>query len=352
MKMVVICGMSDEKVRARLLPLVQIDSVKQVLLIRRKAFEMEKVKNYSPPMFIRWSLLLAEIFRILTLFFVCVKEKPSMIYAIYFIPHGIYAGLIGRLFHIPVVHELIGTDRPKVSKSKFFQKLLSQGKRIGVRGTESREQLIALGLPREKFFISNSVNILDFDLFKPTPMTKEYDLIYCGHMDQNKQVDIILDAFIAIQRDHPEITMVLVGDGPERQNLEEKVNRIGLNRQVFFVGKQPYQAIPDFLNKSRIFVMASAFEGLPVAMLEALSCGLPVVVPDIGDIRDIAFHEYNALLLKITNAEAITVAISHIINDDSLYDKLKAGAYETRRKFVETFTIADAQKTWKEIIEN
>lgn len=352
MKLAVVCGMSDDKVKARLLPLVKLDSVDEIFLIRRKPLEMEKVKIYSPPRIIQGSLLLSEIYRIFTLFFMCVKEKPAMIYAIYFVPHGIYAGLIGGLFHIPVVHELIGTDRPKVSKSKFYQKLLSQGKRIGVRGAVSCEQLISLGIPKEKFFISNAVNILDFDHFKPQQGNKNFDLIYCGYMDKNKQVGLILDAFITLQQSHPEATMILVGDGPERQSLEAKVNHAGLSQQVSFVGKQPFQAIPDFLNQSRIFVMASAFEGLPVAMIEALSCGLPVVVPDVGDIRDLAIHKYNAWLLKESSPDAITEALFQIINDQELYQTLQAGAFETRSKFVETFTIADVQETWKGILEN
>jgi len=352
MKLVVICGMSDDKVRARLLPLVRLETVKQIFLIRRSSLAMEKVSTFSPPKVMRWSLILSEIYRLLVLISLCIKEKPACIYAIYFVPHGVYAGLVGWLLQIPVVHELIGTDRPKVTKRKFFQRLLSRGKRIGVRGTTSRDQLVSLGIPEEKFFISNAVNILDFDLFKPVPCEKKFDLIYCGYMDQNKQVDIILDAFISLQKNYPDLTMVLVGDGPERKALEEKIIHASHQNQVAFVGKQPYEAIPKFLNQSKIFVMASTFEGLPVAMLEALSCGLPVVVPNVGDIKDFAIHGYNGLLLEQSSSNAIYDAFSQLVNCDELYQQLQDGALETRDHFIQTFTIASVQKTWKEILES
>jgi glycosyltransferase involved in cell wall biosynthesis len=352
MKLIVICGMSDDKVRASLLPLVSLEQVEEILLIRRSPLTMEKVKSYSPPAVMRWSLILAEIYRFFALFILSIKEQPTSIYAIYFVPHGIYAALVGRFLQIPVIHELIGTDRPKVTKRKCFQKLLSQGKRIGVRGTVSRDQLVSLGIPKEKFFISNAVNILDFELFAPGSGEKKFDLIYCGYMDYNKRVDIIIDAYIELQKAHPELTILLVGDGPERQKLESRIAQVGLQNQAVFVGKQSPETISGFLNQARIFVMASMFEGLPVAMIEALSCGLPVVMPDVGDIEDIATHDFNGLLFDQNHSDGMYDALSRLVGCDDLYQELREGALKTRERFIEDFTIAGVQRTWNEILNH
>jgi len=351
MKLAVICGMSEDKVRARLLPLVEIDAIEEIYLVRRSPFDMEKVKTYSSLNFFNWSLFLAEIYRCLALFYVCLKEKPSYIYAIYFIPHGIYAAIIGWLLHIPVIQEFIGTDRPKVAKSKVLQKFLSKAKYIGVRGTASLEQLSSLGIPKGKIFISSAVNVLDFDLFKPDQSSKKYDLIYVGRMNENKQINILIDAVSTLCRSTPDIKLVLVGDGPERKNLENQTAKLKLNDQISFMGRQDTEDIPAFLNQSRIFIMTSAFEGLPVAMLEALSCGLPVVVPNIGDITEIAIHGYNAWLVEENDLHGYIEGISNILNNRLLYLQLCAGAYETRNKFIKTFTIAKAQNIWKVILK-
>jgi len=350
MKIVVICGMSDEKVRARLLPLVEIMEMQQIYLIRRDPFHMEKIKTHSPPALLKWSLFLSEIYRFLVLFFVCAKEKPSYIYGIYFVPHGIYAAVVGFLLNIPVIQELIGTDRPKVTKLKVFQKLLSSAECVGVRGMTSKNQLYLLGIPKEKIFISNAVNILDFNYFKPTHLNKIFDLIYVGRLDENKQVGNLIDAVPKLCRIKPDLKIVIVGDGPERENLENLTARLNLSTQISFVGQQTSEAIPDFLNQSRIFVMTSAFEGLPVAMIEALSCGLPVVVPKVGDIDDIAIDKYNALLFDKNSLSDLIDSLSYIIGDGVVYQELKAGAVATRDKFIEEYTILNVQETWKKIL--
>lgn len=350
MKIVTICGMSEDKVRASLLPLTELEAVEKIFLVRRSPVSMAKVESYSPPKILGWSLFLTEVFRFIALFFVCVKEKPDCIYAIYFVPHGVYAAVIDRLLNIPVIQELIGTDRPLVDKSKFYQSLLAQAERIGVRGKSSKADLSYLGLPDDKFFISKAVNAIDFDLFQPDQSQKIYDFIYVGRVDQNKQVNLIVDAFHALQQQHPDIKLLIVGDGPERSNLTEKVADYRIAESVQFAGKQKYEDIPNFLNQSHIFIMASAFEGLPVAMIEALSCGLPVVMPDIGDISDIAVDGYNALLIDEIILDSYVEALSELLTNLALYRDLVQGALETREKFIAEYSLENVKRSWHEIL--
>ena len=350
MKIAVVCGMSDEKVRARLMPLVEIDGIEQIYLIRRSPFDMRKVKTLSPPIMFRWFLPFVELFRIMALCFVCIKEKPSCIYGIYFVPHGIYAGIFGKIFKIPVIQELIGTDRPKVARVRLFQKLLAQAKYIGVRGSISRQEIVSWGVAEENIFISNAVNILDYKLFSPDNSPKIYDLIYCGYMDQNKQVDLLIDAVKNLNQEIPDLRVVLVGDGPERSALEMKATSLGVDKQINFVGKQPIESVPSFLNQSRVFVMTSAFEGLPVAMLEALSCGLPVVIPDVGDISDVAIHGINGLLFEANNVSSLTNYLRKVLIDESLYQKLRNGAEEMHKHFINSYTIKHTQQTWESML--
>lgn len=350
MKIVVVCGMSDDKVRANLLPLQELDSVKQIFLVRRLPLDAKKTKSFSPPRLLRWSLFLSELYRFFTLIHLCAREKPDLIYAIYFVPHGIYAAIVGSLFGIPVIQELIGTDRPKVAKSKLFQSLLKKSARIGVRGSTSIDQLVSLGIPKEKLFVPTAVNVLDFSLFKPNPVPKTYDLIYCGRMDKNKQIDILINAVSIVCQEHPEIRVALVGDGPERPNLEKQSAQLALNEVITFIGNQPYQMIPGVLNQSKVFMMASAFEGLPVAMIEAMSCGLPVVVPDVGDIRDVAVDGYNALLVKDRDAARYAEAFLALLTDSDLYKRLAEGALETRNRFLDDYSLEKAKTIWAEVI--
>lgn len=342
--------MSDDKVRANLLPLQELDLVEEIFLVRRLPLETKKTRTFSPPGFLKWSLFLSELYRFFALAYLCASKKPDLIYAIYFVPHGIYAAIVGRLFGIPVIQELIGTDRPKVAKSKFLQSLLTKSARVGVRGSSSTEQLVSLGIPRGKIFVPTAVNVLDFSLFKPTSSPKVYDLIYCGRMDKNKQIDVLINAVSIVHQENPEIRVALVGDGPERTDLENHCAQLSLNEVITFIGNQSYQKIPDLLNQSRVFMMASAFEGLPVAMIEAMSCGLPVVVPDVGDIRDVAIDGFNAVLIRESEASKYAQAFLALLTDPDLYQRLANGVLETRDRFISDYSLEKSKSNWEEVI--
>lgn len=352
MRIIVICGLINEKVRARLQPLVEIEQVEQIHLIRRKPFFMQKVSTHNPAGIFRKFLLFSEIYRFLKLISLCLKIKPDYIYAIYFVPHGIYAALAGWLFHIPVIQDVIGNDLPIIENSRMYQSLLSQAKHIGVRGNKSLEALSDLGIDRKKIFIPTSVNVLDFNHFKPDNSHKVYDFIYCGRMVKVKQVDLLLQALEQVHHNKSNLRAVLVGDGPERHNLEALSTQLDLGDVISFVGNQPYSAIPSWLNQSKVFVMASAFEGLPVAMLEALYCGLPLVVPDVGDNQDVAVHNSNAWLVTDKTISGYTEGLTSIVHDQQLYERLKQGALETRTKLIRQNSAENAKAIWETILFN
>lgn len=350
MKIAVVCGMSDEKVHARLLPLIEIDEVEEIFLFRRQPITMKKVVNLSIPAWMLKVLLFAEIYRFLSLILLCLTNKPSILYGIYFVPHGVYAAIAARVFRIPVIQELIGTDRLKVMRSKLLLRLLMSADHIGVRGQTSREQMGALGIPDEKLFTPISVNVIDFELFTPDESVKNYDVIYCGRMDQNKQIDLIIRAVAELKETFLDLQVVFVGDGPEYGNLIALTAQLNLQATIWFAGNQPYEQIPHYLNQSKIFVMASAFEGLPVAMIEALSCGLPAVVPNVGDIADVAQHGFNALLVDQLTVEEFVQALSGLLSEETRYHQLAEGALITRQHLFEVYSLDKAKNDFEQIL--
>ena len=181
--------MSDEKARDKIVPILSLPEVQKVYLIRRKPLILPKITSYVPPKLIKRMPLFSEVYRILALCYVCLIKKPDVLINIYFIPHGIYGGIIGSLLKIYVIQVLIGTDRPKIEKSKFLFSLLEKANRICVRGSASQMSLYSKGIPKDKIFISTGVNAIDFVLFRPIETDKVYDLIYVGRLDKNKQVD-------------------------------------------------------------------------------------------------------------------------------------------------------------------
>lgn len=350
MKVVIITGLSDEKARDKILPIASLPEIEEIFLIRRQPLQMPKTSTYTPPTAIRRVLILAELYRIFTLLYIGLKKNPDIYIGIYFTLHGIFAWIAGKLFNKPVIQILIGTDRPKVEASKIFLKILNEAEYIGVRGKTSENQLIKLGIKPEKFFVPNGVNVLNFETFKPSGGKKNYDLIYIGRLDKNKQVQMIIHAGALVLHAHPDLKVAIVGDGPERDTLRKLVADLGLVEVVSFLGTQPYSEIPRLLNESRIFVMASKFEGLPVAMLEALCCGLPVVVPNVGDILDVAQQGENALIVDPPSVEGFAQAFSALLADPTLYTQLSSGALGSREKFLIEYSLDRSMEIWRSVL--
>jgi len=119
---------------------------------------------------------------------------------------------------------------------------------------------------------------------------------------------------------------------------------------VSFLGSQPYSEIPNLLNNARIFIMASEFEGLPAAMLEALCCGLPVLVPNVGDITDVAHNGENALIIDPPSVECFAEAILALLEDPVLYSHLANGALASRDKFLNEYSFDRSMEIWRSVL--
>lgn len=96
----------------------------------------------------------------------------------------------------------------------------------------------------------------------------------------------------------------------------------GLSNNVHFAGQQA--DIYGYLKRSKVFIMTSEAEGLPMAMIEALSCGVPCIMPDDSDINTVAIHEMNSLVVPVGDVEAFAESIKRLLTDETLYNLWQA----------------------------
>jgi glycosyltransferase involved in cell wall biosynthesis len=108
---------------------------------------------------------------------------------------------------------------------------------------------------------------------------KYSDVIYVGRLLSHKNVDILIRAIKILTKYHPDIVCLVIGDGPERNNLEELVSSLGIQRNVYFMGSiSNEKRIYSKMKASKVFVLPSIREGFGISVLEANACGLPVIV--------------------------------------------------------------------------
>jgi glycosyltransferase involved in cell wall biosynthesis len=160
-----------------------------------------------------------------------------------------------------------------------------------------------LGVDAPLEVIPNGVDIAPFRV-AASPVPREslgFDatdivLIYVGRLGPEKNLTFLVRAFAGIQTAYPHARLLLVGDGPERENLEDQVRRSGLAGRVVFTGMVEYGALPNYLAAADVFVTASVTEVHPLSVIEALASGLPVMGVRSPGIEDTIEEDVNGFL--------------------------------------------------------
>ena len=174
-----------------------------------------------------------------------------------------------------------------------------------------------------------------------------------------KAHDVLIEAFAKAFEGDPDCILVMVGDGPSRQEAETLVQSLDIKGVTFFLGQQPEPWIA--LKAADVFCFPSRYEGLPNVLLEAASCELPVVASDIPEIRDLCPGD--AWLLRLVDdIHAFALALRRI-HEKNVDFSVKAREVATEftekysmktcaRKYLEPmrqrlFTIANNPSSWK-----
>ncbi len=146
-------------------------------------------------------------------------------------------------------------------------------------------------------------------------------ILIVGRLSREKDHLTLLEAV----RDLP-VHLLIVGEGPERGRIEERIRATSREGSVTLTGQvpsaEPYYGIAD------IAVLSSLSEGSPNALLEAMAAGVPVVATSVGGIPEMVTNEESALLVRPGDREAMTAAIGRLLNEEGLADRLAQRAQE------------------------
>ena len=173
-------------------------------------------------------------------------------------------------------------------------------------------------------------------------------IVHLGEVTRRKGVDVLLVAASRVLPDHPEWRLELVGPTPE-QDLVEQAEALGraLDGRVEVIGPRYGEDRLPHLAGAGVFVLASRHEGLPMAMLEAMSASLPVVVTPVGAIGEVVTDDLDALLVPPADADALASALDRLLDDPVLRTRLGAAAHETwRRRFSSDAMLDGVEASW------
>ncbi len=206
---------------------------------------------------------------------------------------------------------------------------------------------VVLGEIWKKFLIQTSVSVENIcvipnavkNVFASLAMnnqvplgSKPPEILFTGTVGYRKGIDILLEALVELEKDDIRFKALIVGSGElpgERDNMISLYQqRLRPENFEFITHKEQSELIALFL-EADIFVLPSRAENLPVAMLEAMACGLPVVVSQVGSVAEVITNDQNGMLFKSGDANALKVILISLLGDQSLRIKLGNNARQT-----------------------
>lgn len=140
-----------------------------------------------------------------------------------------------------------------------------------------------------------------------------------------KGVGDLIRALALAQKNIPDITLVIAGDGPERESLEALVSELNLEKSVKFLGNVSRTETWHLRKESEIYVLNSTYEGLPHTVLTSFAAHIPVIATDIAGTNEAVYHDTSGLLVQPHDPASLARAIEKLLSDKELQHKLVIG---------------------------
>ncbi|MGZ3900134.1 MAG: glycosyltransferase [Bacteroidia bacterium] len=273
--------------------------------------------------------------------------KPDLLQINVFFPASIAGLEIAKKLNIPFVvsehwtgYDLKDGSYNGIIKKYFTIKAAKKAARIITVSADLKNKMLAHGLKGNYSVIPNVVDTSVFHEVK-SELTGRFKFLHVSSLDPlQKNVEGLIETFAKLNKENPLTELFIVGDGPNRSRLEARAGTL-LNRSIFFMGQKMGNDLSDEFRNANCFVMFSNYENLPVVILEALCCGVPVISSNAGGIGE-RVNEQNGTLVKAGDKFELLKAMKEMAEGNKKYDRKKiseeACANFNYRKIATMFT--------------
>lgn len=233
-----------------------------------------------------------------------------------------FSAYLAGIPHIGTLHDIY-TIEEKKRRIRYVQLSSLFGTRLVTVSRQMKTYLTRLGT-FDDAALQTIVNGMDLDKFNLCCSREQHPelglgpddvvLICVGRLEKIKGHDVLLQAFGRMQPGK-HAKLLIVGDGPCRQELERQIIEEGLQQNVRMLGQR--NDIPDLLNLCDCFVLSSRSEGLSCSIIEAMAAGLPVIATDVGGNSELVVHGENGYIVPPDHAVILSLRLQSIIDDSA-----------------------------------
>jgi len=212
-------------------------------------------------------------------------------------------------------------------------------------------EIIKIGCPEKKIRIIP--NAVDTEKFKPSKVRRDDLIVWTGRFVPEKGIEYLIKAAKIVCENIRYCRFLLIGHGPLKQKILKLISKYGIERFVDIIGPLARDKIAKILKSATIFAFPSLREGMPLSVLEAMACGLPVIGSNVPGIKDIIIDGENGILVPPRNPEKLADAILTILNDRTLRQKIGQNARELILKKYSWEVVLDRiMETYYEALED
>lgn len=351
MNILVIAKLTPDKLLTKIRPFLDNSKIEHIFILRDEGFEtIEKKIAFLPSPKKKGILRHIEKIKIAKAF---SKEHPIDIVLSYLlIPHGYIGWLLSIMLKSKWIHAIIAGHREVCRNGRIIEI-------INLFVLKYADAIIAMGQATKSYLIDNGIkecmisvipNAIDSHYFCP-PMLKsiKYDVLYASRIDENKNFPLLIRAIDKLKAQFPELKVCVAGYGEKLDEVRRMVHQKGLDNFFLFLGRVDHQLIKDLYYQSRIFVLTSRSEGVPMALIEAMACKVACISTNVGEIGSIIKDGENGFLLNNTEDDSLLAErIKMLLTNQDLLDLISKNA----TKIKETYSLDYASNLWIKVVNS
>ena len=291
-------------------------------------------------------------------------ENLDLLHVHYAIPHAAVAYMVKKILltegrYVPTITTLHGTDITLVGQNSAFSPVVtfSINKSDGVTAVSESLREDTYNLFKVSSEIKVIPNFIDFTRFKKSNKDHfkkaiapngEKILVHTSNFRKIKRVDDVIMIFKQVHEALPS-KLLLIGDGPERQHLEELCRKIGLCDEIRFLGKQ--DAVEEVLAIADLFLMPSGKESFGLAALEAMACEVPVISTNVGGLPEVNIHGVTGFMSDLGNVDEMARYSIELLSNEEMHQQFRLNALARAKEFDIHVILPMYERYYEEVLE-
>ncbi len=271
------------------------------------------------------------------------KEKPDIMHAFFVVPSGAVAYFLHKLYKIPYIIYLGGSDVPGVDKDRYgiiynivapFIRLIWRNASFTIaasKGLKGYARSIDKKVP-----LTVIPNGVDLNRFRPQVRKKKniIKLLAIGRLIPRKGFQYIIEALPeVINKSNKNFELQIIGSGPYQEDLHRLVKRNQIENKVKFLGLVEYDNLIKYYRNADILINSSYGEGMPLVVLEAMATGLPIIATRVPGNEELVKNNYNGFIVRPKDSKELAHALIKMLNNDTLRERMSRNSLKIIKNY-------------------